>query len=86
MTSQATRHMRTIVGANLATARADAGMKQLDVAQALGVDSQYVSRWERGKVMPTLANLHRLAEVLGRDVGWFFTDHTTNGDTVPEAA
>lgn len=71
--------MRTIVGANLSAARAAAGMKQLDVAQALGVDSQYVSRWERGKVMPTMANLHRLADVFGRDVAWFFTDHNSNG-------
>jgi transcriptional regulator with XRE-family HTH domain len=67
--------MRTIVGANLKAARLDSGMNQLKLAQELGVDSQYVSRWERGKVMPTLGNLHRLAEALDRDVAWFYTDH-----------
>ena len=61
-------------------------MTQHELARAAGFDSQYVSRWERAKVLPTLNNLARLGEVLERDVSWFYASHEPNGDETPVAA
>jgi transcriptional regulator with XRE-family HTH domain len=33
-----------------------------------------VSRWERGKVAPSAANLQALANTLERDPAWFYVD------------
>jgi transcriptional regulator with XRE-family HTH domain len=41
---------------------------QQDIAQRLGVPFTYVSRWERGKVRPDIANLTKLAEVYDLDL------------------
>lgn len=45
--------------------RESKGMTQTELAEALGVDQTTVSAWERGVAEPTLANLRRLADVLG---------------------
>ena len=45
--------------------RESKGMTQTELAEALGVDQTTVSAWERGVPEPTLANLRRLADVLG---------------------
>lgn len=76
MSSQETRHIKAIVGENIRFARDEKGMTQRALAVAVdGMESMSVSRWERGVVMPSTASLLRLAEVLGRDVSWFYTDH-----------
>lgn len=40
------------------------GMTQDDLARRLGVSYQMVSRWERGRVQPTLVTALRIAQVL----------------------
>lgn len=75
MPSQERRHIKLIVAANIKAAREAQGLVQREVAARLEMDSVAVSRWERGKVMPTLTNLSRLADVLDRDVAWFYVDH-----------
>jgi transcriptional regulator with XRE-family HTH domain len=75
MPSQGPRHIKSIVAGNLKAARESQGKRQLDVALGLGIDPTYVSRWERAQVMPSLENLHALAEVYGRDVAWFYVEH-----------
>lgn len=35
----------------------------------------YISRWERGRVTPSVVNLESLANALGVTVGWLYTDH-----------
>lgn len=76
MPSQETKQIKTIVAVNLRAAREAKGWRQLDVAMALGIESMYVSRWERARVLPSLENLHRLAAALGHDVSWFYVDHS----------
>lgn len=49
-------------------------MTQRQLAQLLGVDAQYISRWERGTT-PSIASLVLLADALSVDVAWFYTDH-----------
>lgn len=67
--------IQSIVAANVRTARDAADLTQRELGQALDVDPMYVSRWERGVVMPSPQNLVRLATALGRDLAWFYTDH-----------
>lgn len=75
MPSQARRQIKSIVAANIKAAREAEGLVQRQVAARLDMDVMNVSRWERGAVMPTLDNLSRLADLLGRDVSWFYVDH-----------
>lgn len=65
---------------NLKFARAASGLTQHQLAVAMGRgDGMRISEWERGKSRPSDENLVRLAEVLGREVGWFFADNEPNG-------
>jgi transcriptional regulator with XRE-family HTH domain len=51
------------LGTRLRTARRSAGLTQKQLAEALGVESITVSRWERGVTSPTLPRLRRIAEL-----------------------
>lgn len=51
------------VGSRLRTARRSAGLTQKQLAEALGVESITVSRWERGVTTPSLPRLRRIAEL-----------------------
>ena len=46
------------------------GLKQQDVANALNVSPQAVSKWERGENAPDVAVLTPLSRVLGVTVDW----------------
>ncbi len=35
-----------------------------------------ISKWERGAHRPSDTNLVALAELIGVDVAWFYTEHT----------
>lgn len=51
------------IDARLRTARRAAGLTQKQLAEALGVESITVSRWERGVTTPSLPRLRRIAEI-----------------------
>lgn len=63
MTPQQSKHLSKAVGSLIARARAEAGMTQEDVAEALEVGAETVSRIERGAVPPTLARLFEFASL-----------------------
>ena len=46
------------------------GLKQQDIAHALGISPQAVSKWERGENAPDIAALAPLARLLGVSVDW----------------
>ena len=50
---------------NLAQARRQKGLSQEEVAEALDVSRQAVSRWETGAAAPTTDNLIRLSQLYG---------------------
>lgn len=52
------------VGKAMAQRRTEANLTQEQVAEKLGIGPEAVSRMERGTVMPTVARLVRLAEIL----------------------
>lgn len=49
-------------------ARIAAGMTQQQLADALGVAQQSVTRWETGEREPRVSTLKRIAAVLGCDL------------------
>lgn len=75
MTSQAPRQLKTIVAANIAAARKDKGFTQRELAGAIGTEGFAVSRWERALVSPSASYLAAMADALGCDIAWFYTDH-----------
>ena len=46
------------------------GLRQQDIANALGISPQAVSKWERGENAPDIAVLAPLAQLLGVTVDW----------------
>lgn len=52
------------LGRNLAMRRKVLGLTQAGVAERLGVDTETLSRFERGKHVPSLLTLERLAAIL----------------------
>lgn len=61
MIPQHQKHISKAVGALIARARMQVNMTQEDVAEALEVGAETVSRIERGAVPPTLARLFEFA-------------------------
>ena len=53
------------LGRNIAARRKVLGLTQASVAERLGVDTETLSRFERGKHVPSLQTLERLAHALG---------------------
>lgn len=47
----------------LKSARINAGLKQTDVSNHLGVNVATVSSWETGKTNPSLANFRKMCEL-----------------------
>lgn len=64
MTSQPSRQIAQITGANLKAARAARGLTQRQVAEAVGATSMDVSRWETGRVEPGPGYRQKLAAAL----------------------
>ena len=56
------------LGERVRFARRGAGLTQKQFAEALGVESITVSRWERGVTTPSLWRLQRVAELTGTHV------------------
>ncbi len=64
MTRQPDRHLASIVGANIRAARDAAELTQRQLAERIGVEGVFISRWERGKNSPSPQYLPRLADEL----------------------
>lgn len=55
-------------------ARKKAGMSQLDLADAMGVSRQSVSKWETGEANPEIGKLTLLANTLNVSVDWLLSE------------
>lgn len=53
-----------ILGANIAERRKKLSWTQAELAERIGVDTETVSRFERGSNLPSLQRLEKLAEAL----------------------
>lgn len=74
--SQAPSSLKAIIAMNLREARRSADLTQAQLAARMGIEPMQVSRWERAAHLPTDESLAMLAAALGREIGWFFTDHS----------
>lgn len=70
----------TIIGKNIATARAHAGLTQDKLAEKIGVSAQAVSKWENGRNLPDIENLLRIAEVLNVPYGALLSSGAQPGE------
>ena len=66
------------LGRKLRILRAKAGKTQDAVGQSLNTDRSFISRLERGAVMPRLTTLVRLANFYGVDVSTLLSDGSTS--------
>lgn len=64
MSSQSDRHLATIVGANIRTARDRLGLTQRELGERIGAEGLFISRWERGANSPSPKYLPLLADAL----------------------
>ena len=60
--------MNNTIGKQISALRREKGLKQEDIAQALGVSSQAVSKWENDQSCPDISLLPKLAKLLGVSV------------------
>ena len=60
-------------------------LKQSDIAIALGVSTQAVSKWERGENAPDISLLVELGRLLGVSVEWILGGSSAETDTFPAA-
>ena len=68
------------LGGRIRAQREKLGLKQQDIANALQVSPQAVSKWERGENGPDLAILGPLARLLGVSADWLLDAHTGDLD------
>lgn len=61
------------LGKRIQLARTNADLTQADLARLLETHQESVSRWERGTVTPSVAQVHRIAAAIRIEPGWLFT-------------
>jgi class 3 adenylate cyclase len=63
------------LGARIRAQREKRRLKQQDVANALNISPQAVSKWERGENAPDIMVLEPLARLLGVTTDWLLAEH-----------
>ena len=71
------------LGERITQLRKDSGLSQYELASALEVSRQAVSKWETDQTSPDAANLIRLAEVLDSDIEYITTGRRSFGRRPP---
>ena len=69
------------LGARIKERREKQGLRQSDLASALRVTAQAVSKWERGENAPDIQLLVGLSHLLGVSVEWLLGGRTAERDT-----
>ncbi len=73
------------LGNRLREQRNKRNLRQTDIASALGVSIQAVSKWERGENAPDISLLVELGRLLGVSVEWILGGTSAEKDTFPAA-
>lgn len=69
----------------LAALRVEKGLSQAELAEALDVSRQAISRWEVGTSVPSMDNLIRLSKLYGVSLDTFVCDREEEVQTVEPA-
>ena len=73
------------LGVRLKEQRDRRKLRQADIANALGLSAQAVSKWERGENAPDISLLVELGRLLGVSVEWILGGTSAEKDTFPAA-
>jgi transcriptional regulator with XRE-family HTH domain len=68
------------LGSNLAIQRKNRKWTQAQLAERVGVDTETISRFERGSAMPSLLTLEKLAHTLRASLAELLTESSTRPD------
>ena len=68
------------LGARIRARREKRGLKQTDIAAALQISPQAVSKWERGENAPDIAQLPALARLLDVSIDWLLGAYAETKD------
>lgn len=71
------------LGERIIELRKAAGMNQADLAKAMDVSRQAVSKWENDQASPDSANLIRLSDLLDTDIDYLTTGRRSYGRRPP---
>ena len=71
------------LGERISELRKLSGMSQVDLARAMEVSRQAVSKWETDQSSPDASNLIRLSDILGTDIEYLTTGRRTYGRRPP---
>ena len=71
------------LGERISDLRKLSGMSQLDLAKAMDVSRQAVSKWETDQTSPDASNLIRLSDILDTDIEYLTTGRRTYGRRPP---
>ena len=71
------------LGERIGELRKLSGMSQLDLARAMEVSRQAVSKWETDQTSPDASNLIRLSDILDTDIEYLTTGRRTYGRRPP---
>lgn len=80
--------MRTAAGEppiqiSIEAARVNAKLTQEEAARRQGVSRSTIIKWEKGKAIPTIPKLHKMAEVYGIPVDYIFLPFNSTNSRVP---
>lgn len=62
------------VGTRIRIARAEAGLSQQDIGDAVGVTFQMAAKYERGINRVSASRLEQIAKAVKKPISWFFGD------------
>lgn len=68
------------LGAKLAARRKERGQTQSELAERVGVDTETISRFERGAALPSLLTLEKISRSLQVGVGELLAESTAQAD------
>lgn len=71
------------IGDRITELRKDAGVSQAELASALDVSRQAVSKWENDQTSPDALNLIKLADILDTDIEYLTTGRRNYGRRPP---
>ena len=59
--------------------RKDKGITQADLAEQLGLKPTTVASWEKGKSLPNIQTLYRLAQYYHKTIGYMYGEGKKDG-------
>jgi transcriptional regulator with XRE-family HTH domain len=68
------------IGEQIRRFRGARGLSQEELGRQMGVPTNTISRWETATYRPDIAQLDRLARLLGKSILEFFPDREAKGD------